>query len=90
MEERNWERDSGENPMLAGLTGFESIFRVLNERWEIKICIGTIYTQTNEDSDIQIPKQRKKNQSWALTIWSVSFLFFPPKSLFLVYNFPTK
>jgi hypothetical protein len=53
MEERNWERDSGENPMLAGLAGFESIFGVLNERWEIKICIGTIYTQTNQDLSTQ-------------------------------------
>jgi hypothetical protein len=43
MEERNWERDSGENPMLAGL-----IFGVLSERWEVKIRIGTIYTQTNQ------------------------------------------
>jgi hypothetical protein len=48
MEERNCERDSGENPMLAGLPGFESIFGVLSERWEVKIRIGTIYTQTNQ------------------------------------------
>jgi hypothetical protein len=77
MEERNWERDSGENPMLAGLTGFESIFGVLSERWEIKNCIGTIYTQTNQDF---ASVAKKKNQSVPLTIWSVSFL---------VYNFPT-
>ena len=54
MEERNWERDSGENPMLACLKGFESVFGVLSERWEIKIRIGTIYTQTNQDCAIQI------------------------------------
>jgi hypothetical protein len=56
----------------------------VNERWEIKICIGTIYTQTNQDFAIQIPYQRK-NQSWALTIWSVSFFVVWPRSRYFLY-----